>query len=127
MPDHVHLLIEPQIRDQGISGQSIFWSLTDILRGIKSATAHRIAKSRAMRGSVWEKESFDRLIRSETDLREKFNYICRNPWDSGLVRPNENYQWLWTPDFSSAGAPKSAREARALPGGGTPATPRATC
>src|SRR5205814_1562821 len=116
MPDHVHLLFEPQIKEETEKGESIFWSLPEILHGIKSSSAHRINKQREMAGPVWEKESFDRLIRSETDLQEKFLYICRNPWDSNFVVPNEDYPWLWTQERSSAGAPKRAREARALPG-----------
>ncbi|MBA3544368.1 MAG: hypothetical protein H0T83_08015 [Chthoniobacterales bacterium] len=67
-------------------------------------TAHRT-------GPVWERESFDRLIRSESDLQEKFQYICRNPWDSGVVRENDDYPWLWTPETSRRGAEKSTRGA----------------
>jgi REP element-mobilizing transposase RayT len=115
MPDHVHLLFEPQIKDEGGSGESIFWSLTDILHGIKSSTAHRINKLRGETGPVWNRESFDRLIRSESDLEEKFLYICGNPWNSNIIDPNEDYPWLWMQDVSSVGAPKTAREARALP------------
>jgi REP element-mobilizing transposase RayT len=114
MPDHVHLLFEPQIKEDG-GGKSIFWSLTEILQGIKSSSAHRINKALGKQGAVWESESFDRLIRSEADLQEKFHYICRNPWDAGVAQPTEHYPWLWTPEMSSAGAPKTAREARALP------------
>ena len=115
MPDHVHLLFEPQIKDEGAAGQAIFWSLSEILHGIKSSTAHRINKLRNATGPVWEKESFDRLIRSESDLEEKFSYICRNPWDSNVVDQNDDYPWLRTQELSSAGAPKTAREARAFP------------
>ena len=46
---------------------------------------------------MWERESFDRLIRSESDLQEKFNYITRNPWDAGVTRPGEDYPWVWFP------------------------------
>jgi 5-methyltetrahydrofolate--homocysteine methyltransferase len=115
MPDHVHLLFEPQAKEQGENGETVFWSLTEILHGIKSSTAHRINKARGISGPVWEKESFDRLIRSESDLQEKFEYICRSPWDSDVARQGEDYPWLWTPEESSAEAPKTAREARALP------------
>jgi methionine synthase I (cobalamin-dependent)/REP element-mobilizing transposase RayT len=115
MPDHVHLLFEPQVKEQGVSGETVFWSMTEILQGIKSATAHRINKTAGAQGSVWEKESFDRLIRSERDLQEKFHYIAQNPWDVSIVNQNEEYPWLWTPEMSSARAPKTAREARALP------------
>jgi 5-methyltetrahydrofolate--homocysteine methyltransferase len=115
MPDHVHMLFEPQIKEQDEEGHTVFWSLADILHGIKSSTAHRIGKDAGTRGAVWEKESFDRLIRSESDLHEKYNYICRNPRDAGVAGQNADYSWLWTPERSSARAPKTAREARALP------------
>jgi 5-methyltetrahydrofolate--homocysteine methyltransferase len=115
MPDHVHLLFEPQIKEQGEHGQTVFWSLNEILQPIKSSTAHRINKARGVTGPVWEKESFDRMIRSESDLQEKFEYICRNPWDAGVARQGEDYPWLWTPEQSLAMAPKTARAARALP------------
>ena len=80
------------------SGNSIFYSLENILRTIKSYTAHEINKLESATGALWEKESFDRYVRSDRDLEEKFNYICRNPWDSGLVQTNEPYPWLWTPE-----------------------------
>ena len=115
MPDHVHLLFEPQVKENDSQGNPVFWSLTDILHGIKSASAHRINKDAGGEGAVWEKESFDRLIRSDADLEEKFNYICGNPWSAGIVQPHEDYLWLWTPQGASAGAPQPAREARALP------------
>ncbi len=115
MPDHAHLLFEPQVKSQDAKGAPAFWSLTEILHGIKSSTAHKINKAAGTRGPVWEKESFDRLIRSESDLHEKFQYICRNPWDSGVAEQGEEYPWLWTQEESSARAPKMAREARALP------------
>ena len=115
MPDHVHLLFEPQIKEENDQGKTVFWSLSEILHGIKSSSAHRINKVRGASGPVWERESFDRLIRSEADLQEKFRYICRNPWDSGVVASGEDYLWLWTPDISSARAPKSAREGACAP------------
>jgi primosomal protein N' (replication factor Y) len=48
-------------------------------------------------GPVWEDESFDRMIRSESDLHEKWNYIWDNPWRSGLIKQTEDYRYLWTP------------------------------
>jgi len=115
MPDHVHLLFEPQPKEIGAEGQSVFWSLSEILQGIKSSTAHRINKERCATGSVWWRESFDRLIRSETDLQEKFAYICRNPCDSNVAKQSENYPWLWTQEMFSARAPKTARVGACAP------------
>src|SRR5881392_2349856 len=54
MPEHVHLLFEPQPKEQTEKGESIFWSLPEILHGIKSSSAHRINKQRGSTGPVWE-------------------------------------------------------------------------
>ena len=72
MPDHVHVLFEPQVKDQDVNGQTIFWSLTEILHGIKSTSAHRINKATGKTGAVWEKESFDRMIRSKRICTRNF-------------------------------------------------------
>ncbi len=107
MPDHVHLLFEPQIKQQDKEGKPVFWSLSEILQGIKSASAHNINKASKQKGFVWEKESMDRMIRGQSDMEEKFHYICRNPWDAGVVPITENYPWVWTPS-GSARAPRAA-------------------
>ena len=98
MPDHVHMLIEPSIKDLSESGDSLFYTLSEILKTIKSFTAHEINLLAKKRGAVWEQESFDCLIRSERDLQEKFHYIVRNPWAAGIVGPNEDYPWVWSGD-----------------------------
>jgi alanyl-tRNA synthetase/REP element-mobilizing transposase RayT len=109
MPDHVHLLFEPQIREQDKEGKPVFWSLSEILQGIKSTSAHQINKASGRKEQVWEKESMDRMIRGQSDMEEKFHYICRNPWDSGVVPQTENYPWLWTPEVATDGSGKHTR------------------
>src|SRR6266576_5936794 len=37
------------------------------------------------------------MIRSESDLQEKFEYITRNPWDAGIAKPTDDYPWVWYP------------------------------
>jgi alanyl-tRNA synthetase/REP element-mobilizing transposase RayT len=121
MPDHVHLLFEPQIKSGVAQSKAAFHSLSELLQNIKSVSAHRVNASRGESGPVWEKESFDRLIRSESDLQEKFIYICKNPWTAGVAGPGEGYRWLWTNENdarssrSSGESPNEARESRALP------------
>src|SRR5208283_3991590 len=121
MPDHVHLLFEPQIKEQNKEGKPVFWSLSEILQGIKSTSAHNINKASGNKEHVWEKESMDRMIRGQSDLEEKFHYICRNPWEAGVVPPTENYPWLWTPEVNTRAedavgeAPTAAREGACAP------------
>jgi RecG-like helicase/REP element-mobilizing transposase RayT len=114
MPDHVHLLIEPMIERQGDSGNPIFFPLSKILHSIKSFTANRINKAENSSKPVWEAESFDRLIRSEGDLQEKFHYITRNPWDAGVAGPDQDYRWVWYPgSYEAEGFAASCREQQA--------------
>ena len=96
MPDHVHLLTQPWPREDAEKDDVCFWRLSDLLRSIKNLSARQINQLENTTGSVWERERFDRYIRSDRDLEEKFRYITRNPWDSEVARPNEEYPWLWT-------------------------------
>jgi threonyl-tRNA synthetase len=82
------------------------------LHSIKSFTAHEINKVQQTKGNpVWEKESFDRILRGDADMEEKFHYICRNPWDSGVAKQDENYSWLWTPNAPRRDAEEHTRDA----------------
>ena len=134
MPDHVHILIEPCVKDRADDNPA-FFPLTEILQTLKSVSSHRINKAAGVKGrQVWENESFDRLIRGDSDLEEKFLYICNNPRGENIVGPEENYRWLWTEDQQtdtdderrasnarkttpgvSGGAPETAGGAPALP------------
>jgi RecG-like helicase/REP element-mobilizing transposase RayT len=97
MPDHVHALFQPWPQNEAPGDEAKFWSLTELMRSLKSFTAREINRTEGKTGAVWEKETFDRYIRSDRDLAEKFHYILRNPWDVGVARQNEEYSWVWTP------------------------------
>ncbi|MEO8616401.1 MAG: alanine--tRNA ligase-related protein, partial [Luteolibacter sp.] len=111
MPDHVHLLIEPQVKSYDADSNPTFYTLTEILQPIKSATSHRILKERRSVlqneniKNLWEKESFDRLIRSESDLIEKYDYVIGNPVAEKLVTQARNYVWSWCREFCEASSP----------------------
>ncbi|MEY2573406.1 MAG: ATP-dependent helicase RecG [Verrucomicrobiota bacterium] len=121
MPDHVHFLFQPWPKEKGSDdGDTVFWSLKDLLPSIKSFSAHEINASEKKTGAVWERESFDRYVRSDSDLEEKFQYIMRNPWDAGVAGQGEDYPWIWTPEDESRverpfrrDAETNARDARA--------------
>ncbi len=98
MPDHVHILFEPGIKEDDDNGDPIFWSLGELVASIKSFTAHEINKRENTKGAVWEEEWHDRLVRSDKDLEEKFYYVTRNPWDAGIAQPNEDYEHVWWPE-----------------------------
>src|SRR5439155_26885392 len=98
MPDHVHFLIQPWPKESDDAGNATFWPLSELIHSIKSFSAHEINEIDKKKGAVWERERFDRYVRSDRDLEEKFHYILRNPWDSGVAQQNEDYPWLWTQD-----------------------------
>jgi ATP-dependent DNA helicase RecG len=74
----------------------LLWSLRELLHSIKSFSAHEINAIENKKGAVWERESFDRYVRSDRDLEEKFKYILKNPWDAGVAGQNKDYPWVWT-------------------------------
>jgi RecG-like helicase/REP element-mobilizing transposase RayT len=98
MPDHVHALFQPWPKNQVSPEETKFWSLTELMRSLKSFTAREINRAEEKAGPVWEKVTFDRYIGSNRDLAEKFHYILRNPWDAGVAGQNEDYPWIWTAD-----------------------------
>ncbi|TDU64122.1 ATP-dependent DNA helicase RecG [Prosthecobacter fusiformis] len=106
MPDHVHLLLEPGVKNRDPeTGDPVFYPLSELMHSIKSYSAKTIMKAGWVDDRVWEKETFDRLIRSEADLQETFGYMISNPREAGLVSHSEEYPWLWT---SGDGVPRDA-------------------
>ncbi|PZR72065.1 MAG: hypothetical protein DLM73_14100, partial [Chthoniobacterales bacterium] len=98
MPNHVHAVFQPWPKEQDAADNAVFWSLTELFRSLKSFTAREINRLEGTQGPVWEKETFDRYIRGDRDLAEKFAYVMRNPWDAGIVQPAQDYPWVWTPE-----------------------------
>ena len=118
MPDHAHFIIQPGVKEEDKEGNPVFWPLAEILHSIKSFSAKEINKLDNLKGALWQEERYDRYMRSDADLQEKFHYLCRNPWAAGLVQESEHWPWLWTPDIAGGtGDPPVAA-------GNLPAAPR---
>jgi len=81
MSDHVHILCTPYERI----------TLARLMQLLKSMSAHLIAKGR----SIWQREYFDRIVRSDEDVRRKCEYILANPVRAGLVESIDDYRWIW--------------------------------
>ena len=90
MNDHVHSIIEPLKYAKGS-----YCDVSNILRNIKSYTSHEINKIMNSRGSLWEIESWDRIIRDEDDFFSKWDYIINNPVEEGYCTRIEDYPYLW--------------------------------
>ncbi len=83
MPNHVHLLIEPFEN----------YSLSDILKGMKGASAREINKILGTTGKrVWMEESYDHVVRNEEEYLQFIQYIRGNPIKANL---SEDKYWLY--------------------------------
>jgi putative transposase len=81
MNNHVHVILKP------ING----YTLTRITKGIKGVSANQINKSRNSTGSIWQDESFDRIIRDADEFDEKLLYMYNNPIKAGLTEDTSTY------------------------------------
>jgi len=91
MPDHVHMIMAPLLDEEAHE----IHSLNQIMRTIKSASAHLINRRLNRQGHVWPEESFDHVLRSSENLDAKVDYILRNPVRKGLVSHWQDYRWTW--------------------------------
>ena len=96
MPDHVHLVLTP------LYDRSAFVSVAEIMQGIKSASAHKINRALNRSGQVWQRESFDRVLRREESIYAKVEYMIQNPVRAGLVKTAMEYRWLWISDLAKS-------------------------
>jgi alanyl-tRNA synthetase/REP element-mobilizing transposase RayT len=101
MPDHVHFIIQPGVKEEDHEGNPVFWPLSELLHSVKSFSANEINKAEKASGPVWQEERYDRYLRSDRDLEEKYHYVCCNPWTAGLVDQNQPWPWLWTQDIEA--------------------------
>ena len=82
MDDHVHVLVRPH-KEQ---------PLAKILHSWKSYTAHKLQRDFVRKGSIWQDEYFDKIIRNEREFYSVAKYILNNPWKRWKV---EQYSWAW--------------------------------
>ena len=78
MPNHAHALLTP------LPGHE----LEDLLHAVKSFTANRVNESTGRTGRVWQKESYDHIVRDPEQLDAFRRYIGANPTKAKL-RPWE--------------------------------------
>ena len=69
MPNHCHLTIRPFTDHE----------LEKILQGMKAASAKAVNALLGTTGSLWQQESYDRIVRDEEHLWRVIQYIGRNP------------------------------------------------
>jgi putative transposase len=85
MPDHVHVIVTP-VEDRGLS-------VGDFAAGFKRL----LRKALGSQTWEWQRGCFDRLLRSDEDLGNKWTYVQENPVRARLVQQAED--WPFYLDF----------------------------
>ena len=92
MPDHVHLLLRPREITEGA------WvDLGDVMQKIKGGSARKINIALGTTGTVWQKESYDRIVRDSAEYEKHWNYMFWNPRIAGLVEDPDAYPYFVRP------------------------------
>jgi len=100
MPNHVHAVFTP------LEGHEA----SDVLHSWKSFTAHKINRLLDAAGTLWERESFDHLIRSVEQYEAFVRYVEYNPVAAGLCATPE--QWPYSSRHCGAGVPPAQSQPR---------------
>ena len=91
MPDHVHFFCAP---DPGAKNLSHF------MREWKSWTGRRInalsPRPTTAATTLWQREFFDHILRSEESYAQKWDYVRDNPVRAGLVRVAQDWPYSGT-------------------------------
>lgn len=86
MPNHVHALLRP------LAG----FSLERILHSIKRESSRQINARVGRSGSLWQEESYDRIVRNSEHLWKCLQYIGANPAKANLKRGDAR-RWVREP------------------------------
>jgi REP element-mobilizing transposase RayT len=82
MPNHVHLLITPLVE------------VSKVMQSLKRFTARQGNRILGLTGQpFWQDESYDRLVRNETEFQRIADYIETNPVKAGLATTPEEFAW----------------------------------
>ena len=92
MPNHVHVLIE-QIRGWPLGRIVQSWKRHST-REIKNILeSNDVPRSYPKSLPIWQREYWDRFMRSDEHLLTTISYIERNPVKAGLVKRAEEWRW----------------------------------
>jgi REP element-mobilizing transposase RayT len=88
MPDHLHMLVSP--REQGFS----MLTFVDQFKGKSTNVSWR----HGWQGRLWQRRSYDHLIRSHEEMLAIAKYVLGNAVRAGLDETHEEYRWAGMPD-----------------------------
>ena len=92
MPDHLHILAAPASRDASISDFAK-WFKRWFSEAYRTSNHRPSVSEGAAKDWRWQEGCFDRLLRSDESLSEKWEYLRQNPVRAGLVKHLEDWPY----------------------------------
>ena len=90
MPDHLHILTAPQDREASVAAYSKWFK-----RWFNETYCRPSVSDGFSRGQTWhwQEGCFDRLLRSNESLSDKWAYLRENPVRAGLVTDPDDWPY----------------------------------
>jgi putative transposase len=92
MPYHLHILAAPISRDASITDFSK-WFKRWFNEAYRASNYHQSVQQGVATDWRWQEGCFDRLLRSDESLSEKWEYLRQNPVRAGLVEHSEDWPY----------------------------------
>jgi putative transposase len=96
MPDHLHALVAPLDRDASVAAFSKWFKRWFDEEYCRPSVPDGVPANETWK---WQEGCFDRLLRSDESLSDKWEYLRQNPVRAGLVAKPED----WPFQFASTG------------------------
>ncbi|MEE9429781.1 MAG: transposase [Melioribacteraceae bacterium] len=89
MPNHVHLIFYLLEKSRSVS---------KFMQAIKRVSAYYANLELGKKGSFWQAESFDHIVRDEDELEKLIEYTLMNPVKAGLVEDWKSWKHSYLSD-----------------------------
>jgi REP element-mobilizing transposase RayT len=97
MPDHLHFIvqlpdIEARLTNAGARGV-VPYGILDHIADFKRYTTTQVWWKLGGRGALWQRSSYDRVLRYNESVDEAVQYVLNNPVAKGIVDRWEDYPY----------------------------------
>ena len=112
MPNHVHAVFAPFLTEElairlaerqtrlkkGLDRDArdddgIEYVLASIMQSLKRYTARKCNLALKRDGQFWQHESFDHVVRNQSEFEKTISYVLNNPVKAGMVDDPLRWQW----------------------------------
>jgi len=104
MSNHVHTVFKPFLNDRSLrvvaGSRPLMYESADstlgvIMKSLKGYTAREANRILGRKGAFWEAESYDHVIKKDSEYERVVKYVLNNPVKAGLVKNWRDWKWNW--------------------------------